>query len=95
MLDETKEAAAKSDSKNVVSILSSPNVQKGLYSNVALIHHTEEEFMLDFLLQLGGEAQLISRIILSPAHFRRLKNAIDENLDHYEQKFGQKRDKKA
>jgi hypothetical protein len=94
MTDETKDPASKSQGKNVIPILSSPDIQKGVYSNVALIHHTENEFILDFLMQVGGEAQLVSRVILSPPHCRLLKKALEDNLDKYEQQFGEKRTKK-
>jgi hypothetical protein len=74
----------------MIPIITGPDVQKGRYSNVALIHHTENEFILDFLLQFAGEAQLVSRVILSPAHARALKKALEDNLKKYEATFSKK-----
>jgi hypothetical protein len=74
----------------MIPIITGPDVQKGRYSNVALIHHTENEFILDFLLQFAGEAQLVSRVILSPAHVRALKKALEDNLKKYEATFSKK-----
>lgn len=61
---------------------------KGFYSNMAQISHGSEEFILDFVNATPPQAQLISRIIVSPSHFKRLSMAIQDNLKKYEEKFG-------
>ena len=65
-----------------------PEIRKGCYSNVAIVHHTEREFIMDFLLRIGGEAQLVSRVIFSPDHMRSFRDVIDDNLRIYENKYG-------
>ena len=94
MEDQIKDLSSKSEGPRPIRMLTNPDLQKGVYSNAALIHHTENEFIFDFILQFGGEAQLVSRIILSPAQLRLFKKALEENLDKYEQQFGEKRTKK-
>jgi hypothetical protein len=69
-------------------IVGQPDVIRGVYSNIALIQHTQNEFILDFLLRLAGEAQLVSRIILSPQHAMALLNALGINVNKYEDNFG-------
>ena len=75
----------------VVPVVAQPETARGVYSNVALIHHTKNEFIIDFLLQYGGEAQMVSRVILSPQHMRALSKALDDNIRKFNAKFGSAR----
>lgn len=61
---------------------------KGCYSNMAQILHTKEEFCLDFFNNLPPQIILASRIIMSPAHFKRMLGAMQDNLKKYEDQFG-------
>jgi hypothetical protein len=61
---------------------------KGVYSNAAVISHTQEEFILDFLNVLGQNGLLVSRVILNPRHMKRTIQAFQDNMKLYEQKFG-------
>ncbi|KPJ72531.1 hypothetical protein AMJ48_03175 [Parcubacteria bacterium DG_74_1] len=61
---------------------------KGVYSNLTQILHTKEEFILDFFLAAPPEGILISRVIMSPGHIKRLIKALQENISKYETKFG-------
>lgn len=63
---------------------------QGKYSTMAQVTHTAEEFWLDFYAILPNPqiARLLSRIIVSPAHAKRLGQAIIENVGKYESKFG-------
>jgi len=62
----------------------------GLYSNLAAIRHTREEFIFDFafIFPDGPKGKLVSRIILSPAHVKRFAEALESNLKRYEKDFG-------
>lgn len=69
--------------------------RRGQYSNLALISHRKEEFILDFLLldpqtqaAQDGQAMLVSRIVLNPGHMKRLLQAIGENIQRYEKNYG-------
>jgi hypothetical protein len=63
----------------------------GRYSNLVLINHTENEFLLDFaFLQPGNpKAKVVARIISSPRHTKRLLRALQKNLDRFEERFGE------
>lgn len=87
MNKQLKKVEEKKDQKQPINILVNPDVQKGVYSNVALIHHTKNEFIMDFLLQFGGEAQLVSRLIVSPDHMKALQKAINRNIEKYENEY--------
>jgi hypothetical protein len=62
----------------------------GRYSTMAQVTHTPEEFWIDFFAILPNPpmAKLLSRIILSPGHAKRLGSAILENVAKYESRFG-------
>lgn len=63
----------------------------GQYANLALVNHSENEFIFDFaFLQPGsGQAKVISRVISSPRHTKRFVMALQKNLERYEERFGE------
>ena len=65
-----------------------PQVAQGKYANLAMFRHTQREFVFDFLLNLQGEAQLVSRVLTSPQHAKEVLQALKSNIDHYENQFG-------
>ena len=60
----------------------------GHYSNIAMISHSENEFVVDFIFAHPPQGKVNSRIILSPSHAKRLVKALKENIDIFEKKFG-------
>lgn len=62
----------------------------GQYSNLAVIHHTKEEFTLNFiyLFPTVPQGKLVASLIVSPTHAKRLMNALQENVARYEAQFG-------
>jgi hypothetical protein len=78
-----------------VSIQIDPQNATGVYSNLMMISHRKEEFILDFLFvqpqrtpQGEAIASLRSRVITTPEHMKRILKAIEENISRYEQAFG-------
>ncbi|MEW6040701.1 MAG: DUF3467 domain-containing protein [Elusimicrobiota bacterium] len=68
------------------------NTAQGVYCNLAMIGHSETEFILDFIFiqpQSPGKAKVRARVITSPQHIKRLFAAIEDNIKKYEQKFGE------
>lgn len=61
---------------------------KGAYSNLMQIAHGKEEFILDFFFTAPPQGILTSRVVLSPAHAKRMSIALLENIKRYEDKFG-------
>jgi hypothetical protein len=61
---------------------------KGKYSNLMQITHGKEEFILDFFLNLPPEGIMVSRVVVSPGHAKRMLLALQENIKRYEEKFG-------
>ncbi len=60
----------------------------GTYSNNATIAHTREEFFLDFFSVFPPAGKLVARVIVNPAHMKRIVRAMAENLKRYEENFG-------
>ena len=80
-----------SEQKNTqkpVQINTGDELSRGRYSNNLLVTHSPEEFIIDWLLNSPTGAHLVSRIIVTPGHVRRIINALSENLKKYEEKFG-------
>ncbi|OHA48998.1 MAG: hypothetical protein A2991_03480 [Candidatus Terrybacteria bacterium RIFCSPLOWO2_01_FULL_58_14] len=61
---------------------------KGRYANAMQVSHDKDEFLLDFLLLKPPLGQLVGRIIVSPAHIKRILRALAENIKRYEEKLG-------
>ena len=63
-------------------------VLKGVYANLAQIAHTKEEFVIDFMSMMPPQGIVNARVYLSPAHAKRLANALLDNVKKYEEQFG-------
>jgi len=72
-----------------VQINASDEVARGRYSNNMLVTHTREEFILDFLLTAPNGTQLVSRVLVSPGHMKRVLSALVDNMQKYETNFGE------
>lgn len=72
-----------------VQINASDEVARGRYSNNMLVTHTREEFILDFLLTAPNGTQLVSRVMVSPGHMKRVLSALVDNMQKYETNFGE------
>ena len=60
----------------------------GRYCNVAIIHHTKLEFVLDFIWTIQDQNLLVSRIITSPEHAKRLHETLGRMIQEFEKKYG-------
>lgn len=69
----------------------SEEVAQGLYSNLALVSHSPTDFIVDFAQLLPGmpAPKVRSRIVLAPEHAKRLAFLLKENIDRYEENFGE------
>jgi hypothetical protein len=69
-----------------LSIELSEEIAEGTYSNLAIITHSNTEFVLDFIRVMPGisKAKVKSRIILTPEHAKRLMNAMQDNIEKFE-----------
>ncbi|WP_038248087.1 DUF3467 domain-containing protein [Ghiorsea bivora] len=72
-----------------IQITMPQEVQSGKYANQMLVAHTQEEFILDFILGTPPAGVVNSRVIVSPGHAKRIANALMENVAKYEAQFGE------
>jgi len=91
MAEEKKPAAVTEQ----IQIQIDPQQASGVYSNLMMISHRKEEFILDFLFvqpQRTAQGQMVAnlraRVITSPEHMKRILRAIEENIARYEAAFG-------
>ncbi len=66
-----------------------PEIQGGVYANQMLVSHTQEEFVFDFILGTPPMAVVNARVIVSPAHAKRIASVLIENIQKYESMFGE------
>ena len=87
-------AENKAPKNNQIKIELSEEVSEGIYSNLAIISHSNSEFVLDFVRIVPNvqKAKVKSRIILSPEHAKRLHKALEDNIDKYEKQNGKIRE---
>lgn len=64
----------------------SEEVAEGIYSNLAIITHSNTEFVVDFIRVMPGvpKARVKSRIVLTPEHAKRLARALEDNIEKFE-----------
>ncbi len=79
------------ENQNQLQIELKPEIAGGVYANLALLTHSNNEFIADFVQMLPGmpKAQVASRVIMAPEHAKRLLFALQDNIQKYEAQFGQ------
>ena len=82
--------------QNEIKIELTPEVAKGIYSNLAVITHGPNEFFVDFITMAPNmpQAKVQSRIIMTPENAKNLLGALMENVKKYEATFGEIRPKR-
>lgn len=82
---------AENNQKKQINIELSDEVAEGTYANLAMITHSNAEFVIDFIKMLPGipKAKVKSRIILTPQHAKRLLRALNDNIEKYEKVHGE------
>ncbi len=76
--------------KNQVNIELPEEIADGVYANLAIISHSQSEFVVDFVRLVPNvpKAKVKSRVILTPQHAKRLLAALQDNVVKYEKQFG-------
>lgn len=84
------EDSKKGKTPNQINIELSEEIAEGVYANLAMIAHSNSEFVIDFIRLMPGvpKAKVKSRIVITPEHAKRLLYALKENIDKYEESFG-------
>lgn len=81
---------SKPQNPNQINIELSEEIAEGIYANLAMIAHSNSEFVIDFIRLMPGvpKAKVKSRLVITPEHAKRLLTALKENIRKYEETFG-------
>jgi len=81
----------KQQNSNQINIELGEEVAEGTYSNLAIINHSNSEFVIDFIRMMPGapKAKVKSRIVLTPHHAKRLLRALSDNIKKFESMHGE------
>ncbi|HNR20305.1 MAG: DUF3467 domain-containing protein [Bacteroidetes bacterium] len=76
--------------ENQLNIELSEEVADGIYSNLAIITHSNSEFVVDFIKVMPGvpKAKVKARVLLTPQHAKRLLAALNDNIQKFEKVHG-------
>ena len=77
------------DQNQELQIQMPPDVQRGVYANQMLVTHSQEEFVLDFILATAPAGVVNARVLVSPSHAKRIVAVLQENVARYESVFGE------
>jgi hypothetical protein len=82
------------NNENKLNIELPEDIADGVYSNLAIITHSQSEFICDFIQMMPGmpKAKVRSRVVMTPQNAKRLLNALKDNIQKYEQSVGQIKD---
>lgn len=91
MSDSKKPGHAPIQNPTQVQIELDPETAQGVYVNMAMVNHTENEITLDFIYVQPQEpkGKVRARVITSPRHAKRVLAALQDSLRKFEAKFGQ------
>lgn len=64
---------------------------EAVYANFVLITHSPSEIVIDFstILPNAPKARVSTRILMTPMNAKLLHRALGENLEKYEERFGE------
>lgn len=81
----------KNNPQGQINIELDEQTAEGTYSNLAIINHSNTEFVIDFVSIMPGvpKAKVKSRIVLTPQHAKRLLMALGENIHRFESTHGE------
>ncbi len=75
---------------NQLNVELSEDMAEGEYANLAIISHSNTEFVLDFIRMVPNvpKAKVKSRIIMTPEHAKRFLHALADNVQRFEAMHG-------
>ena len=89
-------AEEKKPQQGQINIELDADVAQGIYSNLAIINHSQSEFVMDFVTIMPGvpKSKVKSRIVLTPQHANRLLKALNDNIKRFENTHSEIKDYK-
>lgn len=66
-----------------------PDELEPVYANQAIINHKDDEFTFSFMhVYPQGQGTMKAVVTLTPRHAKRFLNALEENIEKYENSYG-------
>lgn len=64
---------------------------EGLYANLAMIHNSPTETIIDFarVMPRTPKAKVVARVIMTPMHAKLLLQTLQTNIKKHEEQFGE------
>ncbi len=62
---------------------------KGVYANMMRVSHQQDSFVMDFAHLTPPQGIVVSRVITSPGHLKKMISALQQNLKLYEERYGE------
>lgn len=62
--------------------------RSAFFANNVRVKHSREEFFFEFFLSDDVSITLGARVVITPAHFKRLYKSMSDMLERYEKKNG-------
>ncbi|MAY84761.1 MAG: hypothetical protein CMP59_11580 [Flavobacteriales bacterium] len=90
MSDDNNNQNPEGPQEGKLNIELTEEVADGIYSNLAIISHSNSEFVFDFIKVMPGlpKAKVKSRIMMTPQHAKRLMKALQDNVAKFEAQNG-------
>ena len=90
-MSKKEENTGDQQNQNQINIELSEEIAEGVYANLAMIAHSNSEFVIDFIRLMPGvsKAKVKSRVVVTPEHAKRLLVALQDNIQKQEQTFGE------
>jgi hypothetical protein len=87
---DDKQGPQQGQAPGQVQIKADEKELQGMYSNLVMIQHHAEEFTLNFVYVFPNATQgkLLSSMIVSPGHAKRIWRALGENISRFEALYG-------
>jgi hypothetical protein len=84
-------AQQEENNEQQIGIELSEEMATGAYTNLAIISHSQTEFVFDFIQMMPGspKAKVRSRVLMHPIHAKRLLMALHDNIEKFEEQFGE------
>lgn len=78
------------DEKNIEIQMDEKN-QNGVFSNLAIINHSDSEFVFDFIYLQPNipKGKVQSRVIMTPSHAKKFFLALNDNLEKFQKKYNE------
>ena len=78
------------NNENQLNIELSEEIAEGIYTNLAIITHSNAEFVIDFIRMMPSvpKAKVKSRVLMTPQHAKRLLHALKDNIQKFEAQNG-------